>query len=679
MPDTGTTTREVRTICRCCSAGCGIRVRVDADNQVQEVRGDPEHALSRGYICPKGYNLAWHHTRPDLLTGGRIRGRAATWQETAEDLVTAIQGVAGRDGPGAIGCYTGTGGGGLDVASARTIRALMGALGSKQIYSSTSVDNLPSWEAGDMVTGAGMELQPRWWPEDEASKLVIFFGCNPIVSHGYFTILPDASRRIRQYRKGGGKVWAVDPRVSETAKAGDGHLACLPNTDWLLMAWLLKEVLKAPPHPERLAEISNPGDFDQLAALVAPITRTMVAETCDVAEADLQRLLDDIRAAGRFAIVTGSGALFSTNGLTLELLRYAVLAAADSLDQPGGVWFEIGQAAKFDERETWNASPVEGRRLQGPKSRPDLHSHFGEYPCIAMADEIEAGNLKALIVSGGNPLVAFPNPERMAAALAKLEVLAVVDIVENRLTALATHLLPGVRHLEVGSMLSWNGRAAYGPAVVPQSGDRNPAWKACGMIGEGLGLNVLQGLSLEEATGEEILRRSGKAARYDFDAMLAAGPSGIEIPKKSNWMLERVVPGGRWRIASPVLLERLDALLKTTTQPNPLALICRRQNEQTNSTNYVREAKRHDQPHLLMAATDAARLGLVNGQKVKVTSEAGAVDAALSVSDTIRPGAVSLPHGWAQANVSLLTPAKRVDPLSGQAPMSAISVTVEPA
>jgi anaerobic selenocysteine-containing dehydrogenase len=126
-----------------------------------------------------------------------------------------------------------------------------------------------------------------------------------------------------------------------------------------------------------------------------------------------------------------------------------------------------------------------------------------------------------------------------------------------------------------------------------------------------------------------------------------------------------------------VLLARLAELMKNTARPDLLALICRRQNEHTNSTNYVREARRRDQPHLLMAAADAQRLGLADGQKVKVTSEAGSVNAALSISDTIRPGAVSLPHGWAHANVSLLTPPKSVDPLSGQAPMSAIAVTVE--
>ena len=85
-----------------------------------------------------------------------------------------------------------------------------------------------------------------------------------------------------------------------------------------------------------------------------------------------------------------------------------------------------------------------GRRA----SRPELPRVLGQVPAVALADEIEAGNIRALVVTGGNPLTAFPQPDRLRAALARLDVLAVVDVAENALTALATHVLPATGQLE---------------------------------------------------------------------------------------------------------------------------------------------------------------------------------------------------------------------------------------
>ena len=84
----------------------------------------------------------------------------------------------------------------------------------------------------------------------------------------------------------------------------------------------------------------------------------------------------------------------------------------------------------------------------GPPSRPELRPVLGQYPCVAMVDEIEAGNLRALVVGGGNPLHALPDIDRTRAAFASLDVLAVVDVADNELTALATHVLPAAGQLE---------------------------------------------------------------------------------------------------------------------------------------------------------------------------------------------------------------------------------------
>src|SRR5947208_11984822 len=114
-------------------------------------------------------------------------------------------------------------------------------------------------------------------------------------------------------------------------------------------------------------------------------------------------------------------------------------------------------------------------------SRPELPRVVGQLPAVALADEIEAGNIRALIVTGGNPLTAFPQPARLRGALAMLDVLAVVDVAETPLTALATHVLPATGQLERADITLAEATAlearlqVAGPVVDPVA-ERRPVW-----------------------------------------------------------------------------------------------------------------------------------------------------------------------------------------------------------
>ena len=148
----------------------------------------------------------------------------------------------------------------------------------------------------------------------------------------------------------------------------------------------------------------------------------------------------------------------------------------------------------------------------GAASRPELPRRFGEYPCAALVDEIEAGNVRALVVVGGNPLIAFPDRDRTQAALASLDVLAVADVVETDTTELATHLLPVAGQLEradVPWMLDAYQPAIatqYTPAVVPPGADRRLMWQAFAELGRRLGVSVLpRGIDPDTATDKVLV------------------------------------------------------------------------------------------------------------------------------------------------------------------------------
>ena len=187
----------------------------------------------------------------------------------------------------------------------------------------------------------------------------------------------------------------------------------------------------------------------RLADALAPFTLERAAAAADVPLADLERLRADIRAhAGRVAVLCGTGTTMAHDGVLVEWLRWVLLAVTGSLDSEGGMRFQDGAFGRLTPPRVEGASTAGTRGGPSAASRPDLPRVAGQLPAVALADEIEAGHLRVLVVTGGNPLTAFPEPERLRAALARLDALVVVDVAENELTDLATHVLPATGQLE---------------------------------------------------------------------------------------------------------------------------------------------------------------------------------------------------------------------------------------
>ena len=141
-----------------------------------------------------------------------------------------------------------------------------------------------------------------------------------------------------------------------------------------------------------------------------------------------------------------------------------------------------------------------------------------------------------------------------------------------------------------------------------------------------------------------------------------------------GWVTGGVLPNGRWRLAPPLLVEQFSAL--AAAEPAPLALVPRRQVRHLNS-QLTTGIARADPPAVLLNATDADRLGIADGDPIVVSSTHGAVHATATLTDELRRGAVSVPHGLGEPNVSHLTSATAdVDPLTGMVLQSGVAVTV---
>jgi len=670
---------QIKTVCRCCSAACGILVTTEG-GAITDVSGDDDNPRTRGYICPKGHALGYFHHRKDRLDFPVVRGQRSGWNGALDDLAARLRSLIGSHGADSIGVYQGTGAV-TDSLGLPLIQPLIRKLGSDQFYSAATVDVAPAFRAADLVCGTWF-LFPVWIPEDEENRLAIYLGSNPAVSNGYLTMLPDPQRRIRAFRRRGGKLWVIDPKRTQTAALADRHLAIRPGADAVLLAWLIRELLATGGADQAdYARMTDPGERARLRDALRPFTLELAAATTELTPDSLLELLEDIRAAGRLAVVAGTGITFGRDALLTEWLRWVLLIVTGSLDRRGGMWFNPGWTYPLEARAQWSHSPPEGLLGPGPRSRPELSGIFGERPAIAIIDEIEAGNLRALLVCGSNPLTAFPDPARTERALRSLDTLVCIDVVHTPLTAMATHVLPSVGQMERADMVAEVSTSYAAPVVAPEA-ERRPMWWMLRELGARLGVEVLEGLRPEAGTDEEIIRHLAAHSRDGGDALIAAGSAGLTPPRLYGWVREKALPHGRWRLTPPAMVERLQQLHARLSAPQvaaaaPLLLVNGRQLCRTNSTAYVAADVSRDLPCIRVGPEDAAARGLREGDRARLASEFGDLSAAVQIDPRLRRGVISLSHGWPEANVCRLTSATQgVDPLTAQPQMTALPVSL---
>ena len=423
-------------------------------------------------------------------------------------------------------------------------------------------------------------------------------------------------------------------------------------------------------------------DRAALQLAVEPFTTERASAATDLSAESLLELLSTVRAAGRIAVVAGTGITFGKHALLTEWLRWALLIVTGSLDRRGGMWFNPGWAYPLEQQAQWTHSPPEGLVGPGAKARPDLPSVFGQRPAIAIVDEIEAGNLKALLVCGSNPLTAFPDPERTRAALASLDILVCIDVVQTPLTEIASHVLPSVGQMERADVIA-ELSTSYAAAVLPPVAERRPMWWMLSELGQRLGIELFEGTRPTPCSDEEVIRHLMAHSRDGSDALIAAGSAGLTPPRLYGWVREKALPNGHWRLTPPGMLERLAKLAETLTSmgagipPETLLLISGRQLSRTNSTAYVSRAVSRDLPQVGVNPDDAAGRGLKSGDRARVASDFGILDADVRLDTRLRPGVISISHGWHEANVSRLTSSREgVDPLTTQPQMTALRVSL---
>jgi anaerobic selenocysteine-containing dehydrogenase len=639
---------------------------------VVRVSGDPEHPLSRGYVCPKGRRMAALAGDPERLDRPMLRDAKGNlvpvdWGTAIDDLGDRLAAIRERSGAYAIGSYAGTTG---DTGGRVLAARLMSEIGSPSKYTSTTVDSIakvlvPKLMAGREGLVPALDL--------ERTTMLLVIGENMVVSHGGFSYFPDPVRYLRSIERRG-EVWVLDPRRTETARLATRHLAARSGTDFAVLAHLVRELLRDGADTEYLRD--HAGHVDDLRDAVERFDEATTTELTGLPAEDVRALLGAVRRHRRIAIVTGTGVTMAATANMTEWMVYALQIVTGSFERPGGRWFNHGPAFSPSAARARDSSRFE----PGPRSHPEIPRLADQYPCAVMSDEIEGGHVQALLVVGGNPMTAFPQPDRLGRAFDRLAVLAVWDIVASATVQRATHVFPCPAPLERADLITPVQISAvlaqYTPAVVPPRPDSRPMWWSLAKVAQRMGMSILPtGLDPDACSDEDVFSSLAASLPVPWQELRdAAGP--VVFAAEERWVERTVLADGRWDLAPPLLLARLEHAISRPS--HDLVLGNRREMSHTNSTlAWGRGAGASPRPFVYLNPADAERAGVRNGDAVQVESAHGALTGVARLEEGLSPGTVTVPHGFTDPNVGSLTATEvDVDPLTGMPTLVGVPVSV---
>jgi anaerobic selenocysteine-containing dehydrogenase len=702
--------------CTLCEAMCGLEIR-HVDGEVVSIRGDEHNHFSRGHICPKGNAIQDIHGDPERIrlplrrsAGGWER---VGWDEALDDIAARVHAIQRDHGRDAVGLYAGNPTV-HHLGATLMIGPLFAALGTRNRYSATSLDQLPHMLAAWKLFGHQLLLPV---PDIDRTQFFLCLGGNPMASNGSLMTAPGIRHRIRALQARGGRFVVVDPRRTETAAIADEHLFIRPGTDaWLLLA-LLQVIFE-----ERLAAPGRTSAFldglDELARHVEGFTPARAAEITGIPAEDIRRLARELAGAPRAIAYGRVGLCTQEFGGLAAWLVYVLNIVTGNLDREGGLMFstpavdplplaaKVGLGGSFDRYRS---------RVSG------LPEFSGELPTAALAEEIETAGeaqIRALIVHAGNPVLSAPNGSRLERALPGLELMVCFDFYVNETTRHADYILPPASPLEsveydlAFSLLAVRNVAHFSPALFdPPPGTRQD-WEALA----GLATRLLERRGVPGRIAATAFQATVKAlgAERLLDVLLRLGPYG---PFRAGWRrgltlktlkahphgldLGPLVPrlperlftaDKRIKLVHDIYVADLERL-RDGRRENGLVLIGRRHLRSNNSWmhNSRRLVKGKSRCTLMIHPADAAERGLDEGATAVVSSVAGEVRLPVEITDALMPGVVSIPHGWghhrdglgwstaaAHAGVSAndVTDERHVDRLSGTAAFNGVPVDV---
>jgi len=728
-------------ICPLCEACCGLKVRTEG-GRVTSIRGAQNDVFSAGYVCPKGVALKDLHEDPDRLRTPLIKrdGRfvEASWDEAFAEIEARLVPILQNQGRDAVAVAVGNPSA-HKMSLLLYFSRLAKAVGSKNVFSASTLDQMPKQLSSGWMYGHWLSMAV---PDIERCQYLLVIGANPVVSNGSLWTVPDFRGKAKALRARGGKLVVIDPRRTETALVADAHHFIRPGADVYLLAAMVQVLfgeqrVRLGRMAEHLLGVEAVGLAVQAFTPERVATRCGIA--ADTIR-QLARELAAAEAGcvyGRIGTCTQSyGTLASWLVDVLNILTGHFDEPGGAMFPKAAAFATntMGRAGRG--RGIWTA-----RHHSRVSGAPEIFGEL-PMTCLAEEIETPGPNqVRALITVAGNPVLSAPGGARLAAALDSLDFMVSLDIYRNETTRHADVILPGLSALEDSHydvafpQFSFRNHARYsGPVFEPTL---PPEWQTLlklTAIVKGLGARADVLALDDELLADEVRKQAGENAPQVLKALgprkgperlldlaLRSGPYGDRFGAEPEGLtLDRVqaasatghgidlgpllprvpevlrTPSGKIELAPPALLADLPrAWAGLDAVAPPLVVIGRRDVRSNNSWmhNLPVLAKGPFRGAALVHPGDAARCGVADGALAQLNGPGGSVQVTVELSNSMMPGVISLPHGWGHdlpgaqlgvaaqrpgANLNALLDIEAREPLSGNAVLSGVPVTLMP-
>jgi anaerobic selenocysteine-containing dehydrogenase len=653
-----------RTSCKigACEPFCGLTLEVE-DGRVVSVRPDRDHPLTQGYACIKGMHVGDYVNDPERLLHPMRRGQngleRVSWEAALGEIGAKLRSLRDAHGPRSIATYWGNAADSTTITLANTF---CHAFGSPNSFNVLSLEYTDRGAVAERVLGnENLILQP----DAARARFALLLGTNPLVTNG-MTLLqrrPRISADLKAIQRSGGKVVVVDPRRTETAKVADEHVAIRPGTDLFLLVAMIRRILESGRADQAFLDRYANGHEDW-RALVEGLEPTRAARITDVPAERIERLADEFAAADGAFATTRVGVQTGRNTTLTEWAVMTLNAITGNIDRRGGVYFNPGAIDVPNLIERFSK-----RRNPSPSRIGGYPQIFGGPPAPVFADDVlsdDPDRIRALVVVAGNPVITFPNTEKVERALRSLELLVCIDIYPSDTIAFADYALPAATLYEKGGLhfltstfepyplLEWRSK------ILEPRGESRGEWEIFKSLSRSARVPFLNDPLLDRLA--RILDALGAGFTEDFLyrflllgklslRRLKRTPGGIKVGEiRFGEFLDHGLrtPDRKLELAPPDLVKALPGALAQPPPSNhdyPFLLIsgARRLAGYNSWTHHIGPlAEKLAGNWATLNPLDAARIGVAEGERVRVESPVGAVEIEARLSSDIREGVIAI-------------------------------------
>ena len=671
----------VPTLCRQCDMRCGINCHI-RDGRITKITGLTGDVEGHGRLCPKApaaVDLLYH---PDRLVTPLKRCASGSFEpisysEAMAQIAGAMGGIKHNHGARSMGVWTGEAIGFQQQEN--YARRFIHAFGSPNYFSAESVCWVSRYLAYRMTQGY---YNPC--PDFARARLIVLWGANPDHSH------PPYMWAINRALKKGARLVVIDPRRTASARKAHRFLQIQPGTDAALAWGIIRQVIRNNSYDHEFVANHTIG-FEELSAYCQSFTSDFVAGQTGLSKAAVQELGDMFATAHpRVTNYPGISLEHQTNGVNTIRVIAALGGLCGAVDQPGGDFWP--ESMDQSELPLYHTLPLEGLEPIGRSRFPALYNFRKQCHSLSAMDVMMdrgAYPLRGLIVTGANPVLTNPNTGKVERALDRLDLLVVRDLFMTATARRAHYVLPAASFLERSELHLYVHRQtvalANRVARVDGTECEYAFWHELAHR-TGIGEAYFPWKD-ETAVNRWLLKPSGIALETLQDT-----PQGIVyVPKAFTKFRRQPLPtaSGRFEFVSADLAELGHPALPIYIPPEnvtavhsayPLLLITGARHALYYHSRFrnIPRLCRVKKPVVEINASDAAQLGIGNGDRVRVETEIGSIEleAEIMTDDDILRGVIQIGHGWEEANVNRLTDDRDLDPISGYPNMKRVAARV---